>query len=528
MNIGNDAVELYVSKVKPLVYQRIFRSVMAYIGGSGESYQSITQRVNTIADSKTRFALMAVLAKNASIISEAEANQAINAAPSRQMMHVLRAILAGGGAATAAVLPASGLVAKWSVDDLTPVADGTAVSAWNDSVGGLPAVQATGGKQPLYKTNRLNGKPSLLFSGGQLMTAGTPAAIVTPMTNKVITIMVIFKGVTATTYGALYSGSTALSGSWLLYADATRVGRYNGSNLSTAALHSGSGFTSIAFTMEDTTAFSSGTRQERLYINGGCVGASPAVPDGTNDSIGFGGRAADSGLNLKGEVFDYLFWNRALTPAEVATAHAWACEKYGQAKPWDAVSKFYAFHGDSETQGTGTNAPEDTYPYKTAASLGLTYGQWTNLGVGGITINNMTAKAPTQVDPLAAATGKTLVVPCFEYYNSAAAHPTPANDMIAYLQARRTAGCKIVFATSMDSFLLNETDRSAYNSYWASNYATYTDSYAAIHTNANIGVDGSCGASQPSTYFADTIGHPTAAGYTVLAGLMTTAIQALP
>lgn len=99
MNIGNDAVELYVSKVKPLVYQRIFRSVMAYISGSGESYQSITQRVNTIADSKTRFALMAVLAKNASIISEAEANQAINAAPSRQMMHVLRAILAGSGAA---------------------------------------------------------------------------------------------------------------------------------------------------------------------------------------------------------------------------------------------------------------------------------------------------------------------------------------------------------------------------------------------------------------------------------------------
>lgn len=441
---------------------------------------------------------------------------------------LMRAILAGGGAASVQLPQLGSLVARWSVDAITPVADGTAISSWTDSVGGLSAVQATGAKQPLYKTNRLNGKPSLLFSGGQLMTAGTPAAIVTPMTNKVITIMVIFKGVTATTYGALYSGSNALSGSWLLYADATRVGRYNGSNLSTAALHSGSGFTSIAFTMEDTTAFSSGTRQERLYINGGCVGASPAVPDGTNDSIGFGGRAADSGLNLKGEVFDYLFWNHALTPAEVATAHAWACEKYAQATPWSAGSKFYAFHGDSETMGTGTTAPESTYPYKVAASLGLSYGQWSNIGVGGITINNMTAKAPTQVDPLAAATGKTLVVPCFEYYNSKAAHPTPANQMITYLQARRAAGCKIVFATSMDSFLANSTDRGNYNSYWDSNYATYTDAYAPIHTNSNIGIVGACGASQPSTYFTDTIGHPTAAGYTVLAGLMTTAVNALP
>ena len=441
---------------------------------------------------------------------------------------LLRAILAGGGAAPATALPSSGLVARWSVDAITPVSDGTAISSWTDSVGGLSAVQATGGKQPLYKTNRLNGKPSLLFSGAQLMTAGTPSAIVTPMTNQVITIMVVFKGISATTYGTLYSASSGLTGSWLLYADATRVGRYNGSVLSTAPLHSGSAFTSIAFTMEDTTAFSSSARQERLYINGGCVGSAQSVPDGQNDSIGFGGRASDGLLNLNGEVFDYIFWNRALTPAEVATAHAWACEKYGQAKPWAAGSKFYAFHGDSETQGTKTNAPEDTYPYKTAASLGLTYGQWTNLGVGGITIANMTAKATTQVDPLAAATGKTLVVPCFEYYNSAAAHPTPANQMITYLQARRAAGCKIVFGTSMDSFLLNETDRAAYNSFWASNYATYADSYAAIHTNANIGVDGACGASQPSTYFTDTIGHPTAAGYTILAGLMTTAIQTLP
>lgn len=160
--------------------------------------------------------------------------------------------------------------------------------------------------------------------------------------------------------------------------------------------------------------------------------------------------------------------------------------------------------------------------------LGLSYGQWSNIGVGGITINNMTAKAPTQVDPLAAATGKTLVVPCFEYYNSKAAHPTPANQMITYLQARRAAGCKIVFATSMDSFLANSTDRGNYNSYWDSNYATYTDAYAPIHTNSNIGIVGACGASQPSTYFTDTIGHPTAADYTVIAGLMTTAINALP
>lgn len=59
----------------------------------------------------------------------------------------------------------SGLVAWYIADDLA-LADATAVSSWTDRAG-TPhnAVQATGTKQPLYKTAILNGHAVLRFDG---------------------------------------------------------------------------------------------------------------------------------------------------------------------------------------------------------------------------------------------------------------------------------------------------------------------------------------------------------------------------
>jgi hypothetical protein len=45
------------------------------------------------------------------------------------------------------------------------VATGTAISSWVSRTGSNNASQATGGNQPLYTTNAINGQPAILFDG---------------------------------------------------------------------------------------------------------------------------------------------------------------------------------------------------------------------------------------------------------------------------------------------------------------------------------------------------------------------------
>ena len=63
-------------------------------------------------------------------------------------------------------------VRRFKASAITPVSDGTALASWPDSAGsGDPAVQASGGAQPVYKiaANGINGVAAVRFSGGQFM-----------------------------------------------------------------------------------------------------------------------------------------------------------------------------------------------------------------------------------------------------------------------------------------------------------------------------------------------------------------------
>jgi hypothetical protein len=58
---------------------------------------------------------------------------------------------------------------------LTGLSDGVAVSSWTDFSGNNNhAVQATAGNKPIYKTNQLNGKPSVQFTGSSNQFVTTP------------------------------------------------------------------------------------------------------------------------------------------------------------------------------------------------------------------------------------------------------------------------------------------------------------------------------------------------------------------
>lgn len=76
----------------------------------------------------------------------------------------------------------SGLIGWWKADALN-LADGAAVSSWTDSSSqNNPLAQATGGSQPTFQTNQLNGKPIVRFNGSKFMSSSSAIGANTAMT----------------------------------------------------------------------------------------------------------------------------------------------------------------------------------------------------------------------------------------------------------------------------------------------------------------------------------------------------------
>lgn len=424
-------------------------------------------------------------------------------------------------AAAPAALPDSGnILARWSADDITPQADNTALTTWTDSVSAIAATQGTGVFRPLYRTNRIGTKPSVQFSGSQFLSAAN-ATLNASIDSHIGSVFVVFKSQGASTYGVLFLG-----GSYFMYADNTNVGNFNApANLGKTIPYAGqTAFSTIGATVTKPDATGGGTGQQRYFINGGGVTMnSLAMSSAGTTSVQMG---CDPGVNFGfvGEIFEVVYWSTKLNPAQLLQCEKWACDKYSQAYPWAASSYFPVFDGDSLTAGSGATGPAGSYPYQAAASLGLSYGQWTNVGTGSITMADMDALGPTVIDTIGAIVGKPIKLAAFEWYNQRAAAPTPADSSRTYIAARRAAGAKVCFGTSTDTSAATDANRAAYNADFDASHALM-EAYVAIHTNSGIGLE-SAYANFPAN-FSDPV-HLTDAGYTILAGLMVTGLNSIP
>jgi lysophospholipase L1-like esterase len=429
----------------------------------------------------------------------------------------------GGGAAA---LPSSGqILSRWSADTITPQADNTTFQTWTDAVGGVAATQASAGLRPRYRTNRVNGLPSVQFSGGQVLQIGRPAGLVAAIDAQLVTVFIVWK-----TLGAVANGCLLHLGGGFLQAEGTTVGRFSAgltaqipyagqTNFSTLGMVTNSGYTNGA-----------GTGIEHLAVNGGFVTQSPTMNSGTGGSgnLAIGADFSNGAfINVNAEIFDIVIWGKALTPAEMLQAQKWACDKYAQPYPWASSPYFAVFDGDSITAGIGATTASAVYPYKAAQTLGLAFGQWMNIGVGGDTVLNMHSRAPTWLDPVAGIVGKKVKVAAFEWYNQRGASPTPRNNSLTYIAARRTALTLMCWGTSTDnSDAAPDQNRVDYNTYFDANHgAGVMDSYVALHADANIGVEGSF-LSNPGNW--SDIVHLSDAGYTFLANLMAAGVAAIP
>lgn len=439
----------------------------------------------------------------------------------------MRALIAGGGAAPATELPQLGaLTFKLSADSLSQ-ADGSAVASWPAEVGGVSATQGTGANQPIFKTNLFGTKPGVRFDGlSDFMTLGRPASLTTPLDSTTNTTVLVMRVNGAATNGMPFSAFAGGSGIAYMADGSTNYGNYP--EYRTQLQFNGAGLNVMGFTTQPGPAYRPNTPLSKCFHNGTCyftdqVGASTS---GGND-FGVGGQAA--GLYpAKVDMFEVLVWNVALTATEMLQVQKYVCDKYSQPYPWASLAYFPVFHGDSITASQNASSSRTSYPRVAAQSLSLDYGQYTNLGTGYLTLTGMTTQAD-EFQNLATLLGKPVRVVAFEYYNERGTAPaTLQAAAISYCtKVRGFTNTKLVMGTSTSSSSDPDSNRNAYNAWWDANSATYSDAYAAIHTNSAIGISGAAATDANTTYFHDGI-HLKDAGYSVLAGIMTTAIQAIP
>lgn len=449
----------------------------------------------------------------------------------------------GSGALPPVTLP-SGVVARFSADDITPQTDNTNLASWTDSIAGVSAAQGTGARQPKYRTGGANGKPYVGFTGTQFLTiAGTSNDAYTPLTTANYTVYVVYRNPAVTTWGFLFAASPS-GGQFFLSDDGKTSGRKAGTFGSAGAgrMVVPAGTTGLM------TQFISGRRPAdastgRAVVNGSAyIGSSPRATQAIN--IGGWSDAPDS-FGFSGEIYEVIIWNRGLSHAEMMQAMRWAHTKYNAALPWAASGAYRVFDGNSQTDGGYETSPDKRYPMQVAAINGWPLGTWTNLGQSGASWAARDFQAAAEIDAILAELGATpghLAV--WEYYNQARNVPVgsvasvygAANTYLANRIAAgwRTGNNKIAFGTSIDAADgladYSEATRTAYNAYWdvSGNRAGKMDAYVAIHNDTGIGTSGACPNSAPFTPNFHTDGiHMIDAGNAILAGLFATALASL-
>lgn len=417
------------------------------------------------------------------------------------------------------------LVAWWTAGSVLGVANNANVSSWTDSKSGLVASQATGANQPVFTANRANYRPSIKFGGNAVLTVDSPGILKTTIDSGNYTVFIVFKtlGVAANGYGGLFT-SFASSAGLMYFANGTHVGIFGvGNNIPYADQTSFSTFGSCAW---ESSLF--GLDHQHICINGGSVDSLSSSPKVSGTSTFSIGSDAANDYPVNAEIFDILVWNVPLTPPQYKAVQMWADNRYGQEHPWAALSAYNVFFGDSQTQGAGVSNATHKAPYVAAESLGLLFGQWDSLGVGGISAANMDALAPSWIDTLPADMGLPINLIGFEWYNQRGVDPIPYNKSKTYLANRKlVSNLNTVWGTSIDNSTdsADETNRSAYNSSFDAAHLN-VDSYMDLHASTLIG-SSTAYSNHSAEYWADGL-HLNQAGQAVLAGLFVTGIQALP
>jgi hypothetical protein len=209
----------------------------------------------------------------------------------------------------------AGLAGWFKADAIAGVADGAPVASWVDSSGRGHALSAPTGRQPLYRSNQVNGRPAVSFDGvDDLLQAYFPL-------NQPTTVFVVYR--VRTDQGTQFVTDGFNNGAMADYVSGTQYGMY----ASGGTVLTKDGFTYAAFHVVGSVF--NGVASA-LYAEGG-----PAV-------AGNSGSASPSGLTIGNsgawgapaavDVAEVVLYDRALGPTDLDTVGNYLAAKY--ARTW--------------------------------------------------------------------------------------------------------------------------------------------------------------------------------------------------
>jgi hypothetical protein len=448
-----------------------------------------------------------------------------------------------GSAAALTFVQSANLIMNFDPSTLTGV-DGAGQATWTDSESGFVA-SVTGGGQPTLKTNVMNGKPALRCAGSQWMDMGRPAAFTAALASD-YTIMMVCTNLVAganALAGMFGGGLTTL---WMV-ANTTNIGRFADTAYRTNPLAAGDLYVIFYSGRGNSTP---GTFKRSLAgVNGTCFMNSPSTPEGAGSgNFGIGSTRIDSTVNgntysFRGDILGLYAWDTNLAYVDIIRQTRLVYEFYDQPMPWAGVTnRFWIADGDSITLGVGGGyGAAQNYPSIAATSMSKVFGQWTNNGRNGASATTLAADYAFQYTGImgADALGTGCLFTFFEFTNersldsvftgtnswatqSKALNPSAMTSIINSVAVGGTTGDQVSLGGANST---NGTRRLLYAStYYPS--ATNWDICIDTASNASIGVIGSnpYSGAKPAEWSDDL--HPTAAGYVILAGIVTPAISA--
>lgn len=210
----------------------------------------------------------------------------------------------------------SGLQYWYDATQITPVADGTALSSWADLSGNSRTLtQATGSKQPKYKTARINSKPTVLFDGVDDAMATAGFSLAQPWH-----VIGVIAQPTFVANGRIMDGASGNTGGVANFAADSNIQLYAGSfGPMVAGPAAGTGFMFRAKFNGASSAIGIGTA---AYVTGDASTGSPnGLVTGAIDSAG----SAPNNVEF-GELFAY---NRILDAAEETALLTYLNLKWG-------------------------------------------------------------------------------------------------------------------------------------------------------------------------------------------------------
>lgn len=192
-------------------------------------------------------------------------------------------------------------------DAIVGLIDGDPVQTWLDSSGnGYDATQGTLAYRPIYKVNRVNGKPGLYLADESFwITGGYDPSLP-------YTLFLVYKR-TGVTGNRVINGSN----NWLL-------GPYGGNNSSYTGDFITGDFVALNVTVYTTLTEAAGIAE--LFQNG--VSKGTVSDDGLPGTIYMGGGGLYASEGAACDLVEMIIYSRKLTTTEIGIIHAYLKAKY--------------------------------------------------------------------------------------------------------------------------------------------------------------------------------------------------------